>query len=347
MATEFAQPPKALTPPFAKLSYGPPYNVRQQRQQQQPYKPALNTAPATPTHVSPTSPRTPSTPTSGFSALNFPNRQLRQPKSPLYVPAVLRPTEKPLRHSPPRAAAADGSSAPLASGSPENILDNDNNGSNNNNNNNAPGTPASASAYPDPQQPLLRRHTSHSLDLGALSPAVLAEDIARPDDPHASSVTGPPTTTHWQPDSSHTQCTSPGCARQFTFFTRRHHCRRCGGVFCAAHSAHLVRLNQHALFHPRAAHYRACDRCFWSFREWESRRGVGGRGSGSRSGSENSSELSLPIGVGGGSGGGGDDVGGGGGAGGARAAQHRPGAGGFRVGSVAASVPKDWNWSTF
>jgi hypothetical protein len=30
------------------------------------------------------------------------SRQLRPPKSPMYVPAVLRPTEKPARHSPPK-----------------------------------------------------------------------------------------------------------------------------------------------------------------------------------------------------------------------------------------------------
>ncbi|KAG0541143.1 hypothetical protein BDA96_03G471000 [Sorghum bicolor] len=32
----------------------------------------------------------------------------------------------------------------------------------------------------------------------------------------------------WEVDAPHCQ----GCSVQFTFFTRKHHCRRCGGVFC-------------------------------------------------------------------------------------------------------------------
>ena len=48
----------------------------------------VNSATTTPTNNSPTSPR-----------LN--HRQLRPPKAPLYVPAALRPTERPQRSSPP------------------------------------------------------------------------------------------------------------------------------------------------------------------------------------------------------------------------------------------------------
>jgi hypothetical protein len=67
---------------------------------------------ATPSTTSPTSPRT---------TWNLPPhlqprvQQIRPPKSPMYVPAVLRPTEKPLRHSPPK----DSSS--IKYGSPESL----------------------------------------------------------------------------------------------------------------------------------------------------------------------------------------------------------------------------------
>ena len=56
----------------------------------------VNSASATPLNVSPTSPRNPS------QLPHFPlhTRQLRPPKSPLYVPAVLRPTERPIKQTP-------------------------------------------------------------------------------------------------------------------------------------------------------------------------------------------------------------------------------------------------------
>lgn len=67
---------------------------------------------ATPSTTSPTSPRT---------TWNLPPhlqprvQQIRPPKSPMYVPAVLRPTEKPIRQSPPK----DSSS--IKYGSPESL----------------------------------------------------------------------------------------------------------------------------------------------------------------------------------------------------------------------------------
>jgi hypothetical protein len=56
------------------------------------------------TNVSPTSPRT---------SINLPPhlqqsriQQIRPPKSPMYVPAVLRPTDRPLKQSPPKLGTA-------------------------------------------------------------------------------------------------------------------------------------------------------------------------------------------------------------------------------------------------
>lgn len=56
----------------------------------------INSASATPMNVSPTSPRNPSQ----LAHLPLHTRQLRPPKSPLYVPAVLRPTERPTKQTP-------------------------------------------------------------------------------------------------------------------------------------------------------------------------------------------------------------------------------------------------------
>ncbi|KAF2748518.1 hypothetical protein M011DRAFT_400799, partial [Sporormia fimetaria CBS 119925] len=42
----------------------------------------------------------------------------------------------------------------------------------------------------------------------------------------------------WQPDSEVDAC--PVCERQFSFFYRRHHCRKCGRVVCANCSPHRI-----------------------------------------------------------------------------------------------------------
>ncbi|KIO33556.1 hypothetical protein M407DRAFT_185926 [Tulasnella calospora MUT 4182] len=36
----------------------------------------------------------------------------------------------------------------------------------------------------------------------------------------------------WKRDSDSDECDSLGCATRFTLFERKHHCRKCGGIFC-------------------------------------------------------------------------------------------------------------------
>ena len=85
MATNFPRADNYTTPSGSQINlYG--------AQQMSP----VNSASATPMNVSPTSPRNPSQ----LPHLPLHTRQLRPPKSPLYVPAVLRPTERPIKQSP-------------------------------------------------------------------------------------------------------------------------------------------------------------------------------------------------------------------------------------------------------
>jgi hypothetical protein len=87
MATDFAMPVQQFT---ASPSQYTLYNS--QSQQTSP----VNSATGTPNNSSPTSPRA-----SVLPYLPAHTRQLRPPKSPLYVPAVLRPTDPPKRTAKP------------------------------------------------------------------------------------------------------------------------------------------------------------------------------------------------------------------------------------------------------
>ncbi|KNG44474.1 zinc fyve-like protein [Stemphylium lycopersici] len=137
-----------------------------------------------------------------------------------------------------------------------------------------------------------------------------------------SPVAGPITRNHWQADGSTLVCSASSCQEPFGFFQRRHHCRKCGGIFCAQHSRNQVRLDELARFHPEGQRHRACDRCYSSFREWEHLRS-------SRTNSE-SSDSSGPA---------------------AAKAIEAPAAAkrpeNTRVGSIAQSLQGTWNWSTF
>ncbi|KAG5358794.1 Phosphatidylinositol 3-phosphate-binding protein 2 [Yarrowia sp. E02] len=78
-------------------------------------------------------------------------------------------------------------------------------------------------------------------------------------------VTGPPRRSHWKPDDARPGCAI--CEVPFTFFERRHHCRRCGDVFCGQHSSYSLRLDQHCNFNSQGYLSRSCDMCAQDFNE--------------------------------------------------------------------------------
>lgn len=132
-------------------------------------------------------------------------------------------------------------------------------------------------------------------------------------------------TCNLQHDRESAICDEPSCTRHFGAFTRRHHCRRCGNIFCALHSRHTVPLDQDANYNPNAAPSpsRSCGHCFAEFRAWSSRNS-------SRSSSQSASAAGAvptsPVAVGG---------------------KLLVGRGAAAAAEAAASVPRDWNWSTF
>lgn len=229
-------------------------------------------------------------------------KQVRQPKQPLYIPAVLRPTELPGSRqaslTPPRSA----NSSMDMSGDSFKF--------------NAAASLASPPISPDEDD---------SRSYGPWGPGSISRVVSDEwRDSSACSVTGAPTRNHWKPDSSASLCTSPTCARPFSLLTRRHHCRRCGNIFCSSHSPHAIPLDQEARFHSEGTLQRACDDCWTDYRAWRAARPS--RNNSVTSRDSNETTLTQPVGVPSQTKG---------------AEEQQP------VGSVAQSVGGNWNWSTF
>lgn len=70
----------------------------------------------------------------------------------------------------------------------------------------------------------------------------------------ASKYTTAPT---WQKDEEVKVCHA--CKVEFGSFTRKHHCSRCGLIYCDACSSHTIRLE---IIHPEGGKYRVCNSCY-------------------------------------------------------------------------------------
>lgn len=250
-----------------------------------------NSVTTTPSNNSPTSPRLT---TAALHQLPLQSRQLRPPKGPLYVPAALRPTERPQKSSPitpPRSVHG------------------------------------SLDSLEESAEPISRRSTMESKSSGI---SKVAEHEWMKNE-SLGEVTGLPTRDHWKADSASPNCDSPTCRSSFGLFLRRHHCRHCGHVFCSSHTPHVVPLDQNARFHPEGVPSRACDLCWSAHQRWEETRtdrlskiqnSIDQANNGDSSETSNldtsqeSGRAALKADLG-------------------------------QTAEVAASVPRDWNWSTF
>lgn len=144
----------------------------------------------------------------------------------------------------------------------------------------------------------------------------------------------PPTDTHLaQADKQSPNCDSPKCRSSFTLFTRRHHCRHCGHIFCSDHSGCTIPLNQDAKFHPDGIPSRACDTCHRHYQKWDTARSIRRKNSdySQEGGSSGVGYDGHAITLAGSKG---------------LASQGLSGGAGTSEQTVG-SVPKDWAWSTF
>ncbi|KAF9049556.1 FYVE-domain-containing protein [Hymenopellis radicata] len=80
----------------------------------------------------------------------------------------------------------------------------------------------------------------------------------------------------WKPDSSSTYCDNFFCRVSFSIFERRHHCRKCGGIFCATCTGRTTQLLDTSMldfvhpprnasihdFNSPISESRVCDDCY-------------------------------------------------------------------------------------
>lgn len=79
-----------------------------------------------------------------------------------------------------------------------------------------------------------------------------------------------PTRKHWVKDEAVLKCGIADCPKTFNFFERRHHCRRCGGIFCKEHTMHYLYINHLAQFTTggRGTLSKVCDNCIEEYNEF-------------------------------------------------------------------------------
>jgi hypothetical protein len=135
-------------------------------------------------------------------------------------------------------------------------------------------------------------------------------------------------TVHYlQSDADSEFCDDPTCKKYFNYFVRRHHCRRCGNIFCDPHSNYEVPLDESANYNPRGVLSRSCAHCYGDFKVWRSRNSSNASSAGQRTVKGSQTVPVSPIS--------------------ASPAKASPTTPGKAQAEVAVSVPSDWNWSTF
>lgn len=91
-----------------------------------------------------------------------------------------------------------------------------------------------------------------------------------PDRKYEDFLKQPPTRKHWLKDEAVLKCGIATCPKVFNFFERRHHCRKCGGIFCKEHTSHYLYINHLAQFTTggRGTLSKVCDNCIREYNEF-------------------------------------------------------------------------------
>lgn len=192
-------------------------------------------------------------------------RQLQQIKglrTPMYIPAVLRMTQNGCYEYPNRSSSnsPDMVSTPLTTQSPENNYE-------------AHLQAFGQKSVNSSTASIKSTDSSRSIDstsspkFASLNRFLSAGKLGRSFD-YVSNA--PPTRKHWVKDEAVTTCGIPSCNKTFNFFERRHHCRKCGGIFCKEHTSHSLYINRMAQFTTggRGTLSKVCDNCIMEYNEF-------------------------------------------------------------------------------
>lgn len=79
-----------------------------------------------------------------------------------------------------------------------------------------------------------------------------------------------PTKKHWVKDEQALKCGLKKCNKVFNFFERRHHCRKCGKIYCKEHTSHYLYINHLAQFTTggRGTLSKVCDYCIEDYNDF-------------------------------------------------------------------------------
>lgn len=87
---------------------------------------------------------------------------------------------------------------------------------------------------------------------------------------HSHIINAPPMRHHWLKDESVAECGIVSCGKKFNLFERRHHCRKCGGIYCKEHTLNFLYINHLAQFTTggRGTLSRVCTQCINEYQEF-------------------------------------------------------------------------------
>lgn len=110
---------------------------------------------------------------------------------------------------------------------------------------------------------------AYSLDQGT-SPRIMTGPYELNKRQYDHILRAAPTRRHWLKDETVIECGIDLCNKKFNFFERRHHCRKCGGIFCKEHTSHYLYINHLAQFTTggRGTLSRVCDNCIKEYNEF-------------------------------------------------------------------------------